>query len=92
MNLISPLDEGWTIFYNCEYDYKIIKLYLNKKKFASDKINFVDCSDVSSCHGPYIQFYQHMEQLTNTPYESFPFIFKDGKYIGTLNKLMEINI
>lgn len=95
MNLIFPLDKGWTIF--CEsfndkifIDNFIIKLLNSNSK---DKINVIECSDILKNDSQRIEFFEQIYELSGKEFSygfvwsEIPIFFKDGVYIGHFGAL-----
>ena len=108
MNLIFPLDKGWSIFCDCGDTIKSLRPLINILYLRKEKVNIIDCSDIFSVNEQRIELYGQMRELTGEKYLGyweafefcdFPLFFKDGIFIGYeidflkyINKIIKTNI
>jgi glutaredoxin len=87
MNLIYPIEKGWTIYSisKCEYCDKS-KLYLES---IGEEINIINVDDVIKKKYTKQKFLDHIYLMTGQNIKYFPMIFKDKEYIGGFKELIE---
>jgi hypothetical protein len=86
MNLIFPLDEGFTLFCksNCWQCDEAKKMVITR---SNEKINIIDCDDILKNKTLTDEFIEHIEELIEQKFKKFPIIFKDGDFIGGLPEM-----
>ena len=91
----KPTNTDYTIYSisNCKYCV-MAKEHLGRASAAKSpsstaSIAIINCDKfIGSCRER-DNFYNFMRQYTVIPYNHFPMIFKDGKFIGGLKELLE---
>ena len=88
----KPTNTDYTIYSisNCKYCV-MAKEHLGRASGASGAKSpvIISCDKfIGSCRER-DNFYNFMRQYTVIPYNHFPMIFKDGKFIGGLKELLE---
>ena len=87
MNLIYPIENGWTIYSisKCEYCDKS-KFFLER---LGEELNIINVDDVMKNKYTRKEFLEHMFDLADMSIKYFPMIFKDKEYIGGYNDLIQ---